>query len=227
MKPELKLDLLKEIKAAVGIPLVLHGGSGNPDDEIARVRRSSASTRSTSPATSRSPTTTRCARSWHDTRAARAELRSSRRAIAAMKETARAEDRPVRRGRQGHAVLTTADRRVPMTHERASSSGSAVPSTTRSTWDSAGRPSGSSTSTASPPAEIGRRRRRSERARPRALDARRSCRDGVGGERFVASSRHRRDVRGPVPAPDHARRHQRAGGDRDEPARACRHRCTW
>lgn len=34
MKPELKLDLLKEIKAAVGIPLVLHGGSGNPDDEI-------------------------------------------------------------------------------------------------------------------------------------------------------------------------------------------------
>jgi fructose-bisphosphate aldolase class II len=35
MKPELKLDLLKEIKAKVGVPLVLHGGSGNPDDEIA------------------------------------------------------------------------------------------------------------------------------------------------------------------------------------------------
>ncbi|MDO9398519.1 MAG: ketose-bisphosphate aldolase [Herbiconiux sp.] len=35
LKPELKLDLLKEIKAATGIPLVLHGGSGNPDDEIA------------------------------------------------------------------------------------------------------------------------------------------------------------------------------------------------
>ena len=34
MTPELKLDLLKEIKAAVGIPLVLHGGSNNPDDEI-------------------------------------------------------------------------------------------------------------------------------------------------------------------------------------------------
>lgn len=34
MKPELKLDLLKEIKAAVPIPLVLHGGSNNPDDEI-------------------------------------------------------------------------------------------------------------------------------------------------------------------------------------------------
>lgn len=32
--PALKLDLLKEIKAAVGIPLVLHGGSSNPDDEI-------------------------------------------------------------------------------------------------------------------------------------------------------------------------------------------------
>jgi fructose-bisphosphate aldolase class II len=35
MKPELKLDLLKEIKAKVHVPLVLHGGSGNPDDEIA------------------------------------------------------------------------------------------------------------------------------------------------------------------------------------------------
>lgn len=34
--PELKLDLLKQIKDAVGIPLVLHGGSGNPDDEIAK-----------------------------------------------------------------------------------------------------------------------------------------------------------------------------------------------
>lgn len=36
MKPELRLDLLKEIKAAVPIPLVLHGGSNNPDDEIGR-----------------------------------------------------------------------------------------------------------------------------------------------------------------------------------------------
>ncbi|MCA2222802.1 ketose-bisphosphate aldolase [Nonomuraea aurantiaca] len=35
LKPELKLDLLKEIKDRVRIPLVLHGGSGNPDDEIA------------------------------------------------------------------------------------------------------------------------------------------------------------------------------------------------
>jgi fructose-bisphosphate aldolase class II len=36
LKPELKLDLLKEIKDKIGIPLVLHGGSNNPDDEIAR-----------------------------------------------------------------------------------------------------------------------------------------------------------------------------------------------
>lgn len=35
MKPELKLDLLKEIKSVVEVPLVLHGGSGNPDSEIA------------------------------------------------------------------------------------------------------------------------------------------------------------------------------------------------
>ena len=35
MKPELKLDLLKQIKDTVDIPLVLHGGSNNPDDEIA------------------------------------------------------------------------------------------------------------------------------------------------------------------------------------------------
>lgn len=36
LKPELKLDLLKLIKAKVDIPLVLHGGSNNPDDEIAQ-----------------------------------------------------------------------------------------------------------------------------------------------------------------------------------------------
>jgi len=35
-KPKLRLDLLKEISARVGIPLVLHGGSGNPDEEIAQ-----------------------------------------------------------------------------------------------------------------------------------------------------------------------------------------------
>jgi len=35
MQPELKLDLLKEIKDTVSIPLVLHGGSNNPDDEVA------------------------------------------------------------------------------------------------------------------------------------------------------------------------------------------------
>lgn len=34
-KPELKLDLLKEITARVDIPLVLHGGSANSDEEIA------------------------------------------------------------------------------------------------------------------------------------------------------------------------------------------------
>lgn len=35
-KPELKLDLLKEIKRQVKVPLVLHGGSANHDDEIAQ-----------------------------------------------------------------------------------------------------------------------------------------------------------------------------------------------
>lgn len=34
-KPELKLGLLKEIKSKVHVPLVLHGGSANPDSEIA------------------------------------------------------------------------------------------------------------------------------------------------------------------------------------------------
>ncbi|MFC3298052.1 ketose-bisphosphate aldolase [Arthrobacter agilis] len=34
--PELRHDLLEEIKAAVRIPLVLHGGSANPDSELAR-----------------------------------------------------------------------------------------------------------------------------------------------------------------------------------------------
>lgn len=32
--PELRHDLLQEIKAATGIPLVLHGGSSNPDSEL-------------------------------------------------------------------------------------------------------------------------------------------------------------------------------------------------
>ncbi|MCY4021209.1 MAG: ketose-bisphosphate aldolase [Chloroflexi bacterium] len=36
MKPEIRLDLLQEINAKVDIPLVLHGGSGNPDQEIAQ-----------------------------------------------------------------------------------------------------------------------------------------------------------------------------------------------
>jgi fructose-bisphosphate aldolase class II len=35
LKPELKLDLLKQIKDTINIPLVLHGGSNNPDDEVA------------------------------------------------------------------------------------------------------------------------------------------------------------------------------------------------
>lgn len=34
MTPELKLDLLKVIDEKVSVPLVLHGGSGNPDKEI-------------------------------------------------------------------------------------------------------------------------------------------------------------------------------------------------
>lgn len=34
LKPELKLDLLVDIKKAAPLPLVLHGGSNNPDEEI-------------------------------------------------------------------------------------------------------------------------------------------------------------------------------------------------
>ncbi|PJI10531.1 MULTISPECIES: ketose-bisphosphate aldolase [Clostridium] len=34
-KPNLKLNIIKEIKAITNIPLVLHGGSGNPDEEVA------------------------------------------------------------------------------------------------------------------------------------------------------------------------------------------------
>jgi fructose-bisphosphate aldolase, class II len=39
LKPELKLDLLDEIDAVVDIPLVLHGGSNNPDAEIEQACR--------------------------------------------------------------------------------------------------------------------------------------------------------------------------------------------
>ncbi|MGM0155966.1 fructose-bisphosphate aldolase, class II [Enterococcus sp. AZ191] len=34
VKPELKMDILEQIKEKVAIPLVLHGGSANPDEEI-------------------------------------------------------------------------------------------------------------------------------------------------------------------------------------------------
>ncbi|UCH27144.1 MAG: ketose-bisphosphate aldolase [Trueperaceae bacterium] len=37
--PELRMDLLNEITARVDIPLVLHGGSANPDEEIAQAVR--------------------------------------------------------------------------------------------------------------------------------------------------------------------------------------------
>ncbi|OCN05816.1 hypothetical protein A4S06_07185 [Erysipelotrichaceae bacterium MTC7] len=36
MKPELRLDILEEIKNTVNIPLVLHGGSSNKDEEISK-----------------------------------------------------------------------------------------------------------------------------------------------------------------------------------------------
>ncbi|MXX50868.1 MAG: ketose-bisphosphate aldolase [Chloroflexi bacterium] len=36
MKPEIRLDLLRDIRAIVDTPLVLHGGSGNLDEEIAQ-----------------------------------------------------------------------------------------------------------------------------------------------------------------------------------------------
>jgi fructose-bisphosphate aldolase class II len=36
MTPELKLGILQEVTAKVAVPLVLHGGSANPDTEIAR-----------------------------------------------------------------------------------------------------------------------------------------------------------------------------------------------
>lgn len=34
MKPKLRLDILKEIKSKVSVPLVLHGGSNNSDEEV-------------------------------------------------------------------------------------------------------------------------------------------------------------------------------------------------
>lgn len=36
VKPELRMDILEAITKVVSVPLVLHGGSSNPDDEIAR-----------------------------------------------------------------------------------------------------------------------------------------------------------------------------------------------
>ena len=33
-KPNIRVDILKEINALTGIPLVLHGGSGTPEEDI-------------------------------------------------------------------------------------------------------------------------------------------------------------------------------------------------
>jgi len=41
--PHLRLDLLADIRKAVPVPLVLHGGSANPDDEIERAASSGVS----------------------------------------------------------------------------------------------------------------------------------------------------------------------------------------
>lgn len=76
--PELRHDLLEEIKAAIGIPPVLHGGSSNLTPNCV-VRSNWASTRSTSPATSRSRTTTACARCSAPTSVCASRTRSSRR----------------------------------------------------------------------------------------------------------------------------------------------------
>ena len=35
MKPKLRIDILKDITDQVSVPLVLHGGSSNKDEEIA------------------------------------------------------------------------------------------------------------------------------------------------------------------------------------------------
>jgi fructose-bisphosphate aldolase class II len=39
LRPELRLELLKEIKERVHLPLVLHGGSNNADDEMAQAAK--------------------------------------------------------------------------------------------------------------------------------------------------------------------------------------------
>ncbi len=38
-KPEIRLDLLKQLEAVSAVPLVIHGGSDNPDEEIAEACR--------------------------------------------------------------------------------------------------------------------------------------------------------------------------------------------
>ena len=39
MTPKLHLDLLQELRQTVGVPLVMHGGSGNPDEEVGEACR--------------------------------------------------------------------------------------------------------------------------------------------------------------------------------------------
>lgn len=39
IRPKLRLDILEQITAAISTPLVLHGGSDNPDEEIAQAAR--------------------------------------------------------------------------------------------------------------------------------------------------------------------------------------------
>ena len=108
MKPELKLDLLEKIKAKVSIPLVLHGGSNNPDSEIGQ---------SVKLGINKINISSDIKVAYHDkmrevltdTTPARAASRSSRRCIAGHEGDGGTQDRPVRRRGQGRAVLIARD----------------------------------------------------------------------------------------------------------------------
>ena len=104
MKPELKLDLLKQIKDRVDIPLVLHGGSNNPDDEIAESVKLGINKINIS--SDIKVAYHKKMREVLADQSLREPLLIQPPCIAAMKADRRTEDRPVRHRRQSIAVLT-------------------------------------------------------------------------------------------------------------------------
>ena len=226
MKPELKLDLLQEIKSQDRRPARAARRLRQPGRRDRRVGRSSASTRSTSPATSRSPTTTRCARCWRTTGLREPNCHPA--AVHRRDEGHRgAEDRPVRgRGQGRHCTEARRDRHG-ADRRRESSSGLGGTVDYEIAWDPAvvEQLVDASYGDHGRGARAPRRRSQSERDLRASRCSRSSATVSEGSASSPPPTSSRRSPRASHAASPSA---ARACGPRSPwTSSACRARCTW